>query len=266
MERPALIVIAIIAGGVLLLWNSPSLDNLAPAGWQSLSPLTALGIMLAVGSIALSTPSSSPTALRFADVSALLVFALGTAILGAELASTAGAGGPNVMLPSPQTAAGLSLVGMRLVLMRMRSAPLYAADFAGILLLALVMFMTAGHLFDAAFVEAPDGRLISIQTLLCLVLLGFVVGNRLALRGGLFSFLADPGQGGRIARLILPFVIATPFVSFALVGLLDDAGALPSTITRARLLFPWSSPPPSPSSGGWGTAFTIWSGVSASSQ
>jgi diguanylate cyclase (GGDEF)-like protein len=236
MEVPVLILIAIIAGGTLVLLKVPWLRELAPGAWASMSPLTALGVLLAAGSIALSRPGSSALAQRAAETAAVLVFALGVGILGADLTGATTIFGGRMELPSPQTAAGIALVGLCLVLIRLKSTPLNAADAAGVLLLTLVMFMAAGHFFDAPFVLAEGGRVLSLQTLLCFMLLGFAIGNRLAVRGGFLSFLAHPGQGGRIARLILPFVIASPFVSFGLVGFLDRTGAMSASVTRALIV------------------------------
>lgn len=236
MEVPVLILTAIITGGILVLLSIPALADIAPRAWANMSSLTALGILLAAGSIALSRPGASTLAQRAAETAAVLVFVLGVAILGADLTGATTIFGGRVELPPPQTAAGLALVGLCLVLIRLKSAPLNAADTVGVILLALVMFMAAGHFFGAPFVLAEGGRSLSPQALLCFMLLGFVLGNRLAVRGGFLSFLAHPGQGGRIARLILPFVIASPFVSFGLVGFLDRTGALPASVTRALIV------------------------------
>ncbi len=236
MEVPVLILIAIIAGGILVLLTVPALGELAPSNWANMSPLTALGIVLAVGALALTRPGASAFAQRAAETAAVLVLVLGAAILGADLTGATTIAGGRVELPSPQTAAGLALVGLCLVLMRLKAAPLNAADTVGVLLLALVMFMAAGHFFGAPFVLAGGGRSLPPQALLCFMLLGFAIGNRLAVRGGFLSFLAHPGQGGRIARLILPFVIASPFVSFGLVGFLDRTGAMPASVTRALII------------------------------
>jgi diguanylate cyclase (GGDEF)-like protein len=235
-ERPALVLVALVAGGILILWNAPFLADFAPGSWSDMSPLTAMGLLLAAGSLALSTPTSSTLAVRSGEIAALTVFALGTAILGADLTGASALAEGRILLSSPQTAAGLTLVGMCLSLMRMRSAPLNAADFVAMLLLALILFMAAGHLFGASFVSASDGRLFSTQTMFCLTLIGFVIGNRLALRGGLLSFLVHPGHGGRVARTILPFAVAAPFVAFGLVGYLDDSGILPASMTRSLIV------------------------------
>ena len=231
-----MIAVAVIAGGVLILWNVSALAEFMPAGWSDMSPLTAAGLLFAAGSIALTGERSSGLAVRAGEIAALVVFALGAAILGADLTGATSVANEQIALPSPQTAAGLTMVGMCLALMRMRSAPLNAADVVGVMLLALVIFMSAGHLFNATFVEAHGGRILSVQTLVCLIALGFVIGNRLALRGGLVSFLVHPGQGGRIARIALPFAIAFPFVSFVAVELFDQTGFLPATMTQALIV------------------------------
>ncbi len=72
-ERPALIVVAVVAGAIFLCWMFPPLAAFAPSGWHHMRAVTAGGLLLTALSLALSSPRSPPLALR---LSALIGFAL----------------------------------------------------------------------------------------------------------------------------------------------------------------------------------------------
>ena len=95
--------------------------------------------------------------------------------------------------------------------------------------------MVGGYAFNAvSMVEAGDGRLISPQTLLCLICLGAVIGIRLANSGGvLFELFVMSGLGSRILRAMTLPILIVPFVLFALVVYFYDAHILPPNTTRA---------------------------------
>ena len=84
--------------------------------------------------------------------------------------------------------------------------------------MAFLLFLLASHLFKVAeFVGIDAGNLTSRQTLFCFFLLAFVIVCPAG--AGRWSLL-DPcqrGIGSRILRVVLPGVLAAPFVLFVLI-------------------------------------------------
>ena len=237
-QTPLLSLVAIVAGSISVLWLVPSLAAHAPAGWSKMTVVTCIAVLLSAGSLAFSGAKSSTRAVCTCRLAALAVLAIGAVsmALGVYLRLTSGTSSNWLQfLPSPQSAAAFVLIGASLLLIRHPAKDSSKfADFFVITLFALVLFLLAGHIFRlAALVGAVDGRLTSVQTLFCLSLLTIVLAGRLADARGFLSGLAGTGAGSRYSREILPFVVAAPFVVFALVDYLNDSGVMVAAHSRA---------------------------------
>lgn len=225
---PALALSGAIAAAVAMFWAVPSFSTIAPEGWSTMSPATAGGVLLATVGLVAARPSATTGSLRVALLLAFLVMAIGLAALVAPELNLDVA-----YLPSAQTSVSFVLLGGCIALMQAR-VPTFVPDIVAGAFLTFLMFMTGGHLFRAvAVLESSDGRLISLQTLLCFWFLGFVITCRLALRRGLFAIFSDIGTGSRIFRGMLPVVIFLPFALFIAVAYLYEVSGFPPDIVRA---------------------------------
>ena len=82
LEMPALAAVAVVASAVLVLWLIPPIDVYAPAIWSKMFPATAVTLLLATCSLALSAPKRSARALQTSSALALAVLAVGVGALG----------------------------------------------------------------------------------------------------------------------------------------------------------------------------------------
>ena len=80
-EKRALLLVGAIAVGTLALWLLPAFAAFAPAGWSWMAAATAVGILLAVASLALSASRRSALALRASTLLALGLIATGIIVL-----------------------------------------------------------------------------------------------------------------------------------------------------------------------------------------
>ncbi len=228
----ALAAVWLVAGLVLGFWIIASLVAVRPDGWAEMSALTAEGLLLAAGSLTLTTSGASRIAIWAANAAAAGVALIGisTFLDGFDVAPLAAA-----TLPSPQTAAAFILLGVTLILMTMRRMPVVAAEAFAVVYAAFLLFMIGGYVFNAAsMVEVSDGRLISPQTLACFLCLAFVVLTRLAIDGdGVLAMGVEKGLGSRILRAMTPAILVIPFVLFGLVSYFYETGILPANTTRA---------------------------------
>ncbi|WP_049768225.1 GGDEF domain-containing protein [Methylocella silvestris] len=143
--------------------------------------------------------------------------------------------GSNDGRPSPQTALGFALVGLCLALGSHPGRKLGTlSDLGAISLIALVLVLVSGYVYQMVeLVGLSKANLSSPQTVFCFFLLSCVIAARRASAGGWLSFWFDGGIGSRVARLVFPLVVLTPFVAFAAVGYLDSADIFPAAYTRA---------------------------------
>ncbi|PNG27866.1 GGDEF domain-containing protein [Methylocella silvestris] len=202
----------------------------------------AAGMLAAAASLALSAPGRSPLALRLSLVAALAVLALGCITLleyaGVRMEiegwlprdASASHG-----RPSPQTALGLTLIGLCLAfLSRPGRRRGMLCDLGAISLVTLILVLVSGYVYQMVeLLGLSRTNLTSPQTFFCLFLLSTVIVVRRASAIGWLSFWFDGGIGSRVGRLVLPLVVVTPFVAFATVGYLDSADILPPAYTRA---------------------------------
>lgn len=224
IKRASLAVVASIASIILAGWLLPALGRILPNGWQLMKAETALAALLSVFCLLLSEPSRSKRMHRL-----YLVLALAVALLGAfelikyglqfslgRYSSPSLAQGYLSMLlgrMAPQTAGGFALLGISLTLIRSRK-PLAVriADLLFIVLSLLVLVLVSGHIFGGMriFGLSPV-NLTSPQTLICLLLLTFVVLIRRA-ETGFFSIFLGRGIASRMARGLAPMILVLSFL------------------------------------------------------
>jgi diguanylate cyclase (GGDEF)-like protein len=224
IKRVCLAAVAIIAGTTLFVWFFPALGSFLPDGWRLMTATTALGLLLCTFSLEFSESRYSIRVNRLSKLLALLAAVLGAAIL-AEYALHISAGLERLLpfdpkslspwpdRPSPQTAAGLALLGITSALIRVRvRIVVRIADLVAICLGLLVLVLVSGEIFGALplFGLSPITRT-SPQTLACLALLTFVAFFRRA-EIGVFSIFLGRGIGSRTARALAPFLLVLSFL------------------------------------------------------
>ncbi len=241
----AQLFVVTIAALILGAWFNPSLATLAPQGWSKMVANTATALLLAALSSALSAERRSPLQARLSQAAGFAVLAIGALTL-AEYALGISFGidtwlpfAPSVTYPgrpSPQTALGLVLVGVSLVVAReSKGGRSLFADLLVVLLVGFDVLMISGSVYGALRVTGLSAStLISPHTLSCFALLTFDIVGRRAKQGRMFADLVGIGIGSRIVRMVLPFAILLPFASFGLVGYLVGSGT--TTIALARCL------------------------------
>lgn len=114
---------------------------------------------------------------------------------------------------STQAASGFALLGLAMMFLRARSrAAVLAADIFTACLLLAVLLNASQQIFDRSSVFGPPldtGR--SFQSTICLLLLASVTFCRRA-RKGVFSIYLGRGTGSRVARVLSPIVLLTPYL------------------------------------------------------
>jgi diguanylate cyclase (GGDEF)-like protein len=224
IRRVCLAVAAIVAGVALFAWFFPALGSFLPGGWRLMTATTALGLLLSALSFEFSESRHPLRTYRISQLLALLAVLLGTAIL-AEYALHISAGLERLLpfdpkstspwpdRPSPQTAAGLALLGVTSALIRVRARiAVCIADLVVTCLGFLVLTLVSGEIFGAIriFGLSPITRT-SPQTLACLVLLTLVAFFRRS-EIGVFSIFLGRGIGSRIARTLAPVLLVLSFL------------------------------------------------------
>jgi diguanylate cyclase (GGDEF)-like protein len=235
IEKRALIAVAAVAGGVLLLWAFPAVAAFAPAGWSRMRAVTAGGLLLAVVSLALSAPGRSQLALRLSMIPSFILMPLLVAALFSYSGLVQFHPERWPLRPSPHTAIAFALAATCLLLIRQSRGGLSRlADIGAVAFAAFVLFLFGSNVFDVVeFVGIDRANLTSPQTLFCLALLAFVMVSRRAAEGGLLAILVNTGIGSQIARKVLPGVIAVPFVAFAMIVYLDRSGLVTTAHSEA---------------------------------
>jgi len=122
-----------------------------------------------------------------------------------------GTGDPFPGRPAAQTAGGLFLLGISIILIPAKHRiAVWIADLTAIALSLLVLVLFTGEVFDELHIFSFSTRIhASEQTLTCLILLTIVALLRRAERGVLSIFLGR-GIGATTARVLCPFLIALP--------------------------------------------------------
>jgi diguanylate cyclase (GGDEF)-like protein len=223
-KRYCFLAVAGIGILTLLDWYIPALGKFLPNGLRLMTAETALGLLLSAFSLEFSENRYSVRVNRLSQLLAVLAALLGMAILG-EYAFHIAAGLERLFAfdprstsrwpgrPSPQTALGLAMLGITIVMIRVRGRILVPiADFVTICLGLLVLVLSSGEVFGAMRIYGLSGvTRTSPQTMLCLVLLTLVAFLRRA-EMGIFSIFLGRGIGSRIARVLGPVILVLPFL------------------------------------------------------
>jgi diguanylate cyclase (GGDEF)-like protein len=223
VKRCCLPAVALIGFFTLLGWYLPVLDKFLPNSWRLMTAETAIGLLMCAFSLEFSERHYSLRVKRLSQLLAILAALLGLVILG-EYAFHLAVGlerlfpfdpdstSPWPDRPSPQTASGLVLLGITIALIRVRGRiAVRIADIVTICLGLLVLVLASGEIFGAMRIFAlSEVTRTSPQTLLCLVLLTLVAFLRRA-EAGIFSIFLGRGIGGRIARILGPFILVFQF-------------------------------------------------------
>jgi len=222
VRRLCLLAAAAIASLILGGWLVPALGALLPSGWNVMRCETALFLLLCAVSFELSEPRHSQRVNRAGQWVALAVALFGAAILleftlhisfGIDtlLPCDLSKGDPYPGRPAAQTASGLLLLGISVILIRAKHRiTIWAADIAAAALSVLVLALLSGEVFNALHLFSYSTRIhASQQTLICLILLTAVALMRRAERGVLSIFLGH-GIGATTARIFGPFLILLP--------------------------------------------------------
>ena len=222
IEQLCLLIVAAIGVVVLTAWWMPWLGARLPGGWSVMKANTSLGMLLAAASLGLS--GRVPSAVRRywgkalgACVLLLAAFTLFEYMRGTTLGlDTWLAEDPTAPLPgrmSPQTAAGLLMVGLCALIVDRHRGPLARfTDLLAVCIATFVLTLAAGYMYGALqIVGASAAVRVSPQTLLCFALLGLVICSRRTVSGPL-EVLRGRSMGSRIARITLPLAVLLPFV------------------------------------------------------
>lgn len=226
LQRVSLAIVLLLGGVTLAGWLIHPLAHLLPASFRFMRANTALLTFLSGLGVSFGSSRRSATLVNAGKSLGVLVACFATLILLKDFSwiqfriETLLAADTGSMYPgkvSPEAACAFLLIGIVVAGMRARKSVLSHFMDATLLLLSFSMlvfvaryFFGLGHLF-LLFQNNP----FSVQTLVCLSLLTFLVGTRRA-EYGLFGILLDSGNGGIIARLavpsaaVLPFLIAVP--------------------------------------------------------
>ncbi len=137
---------------------------------------------------------------------------------------------------SPQTAGGFALVGISILVLRVRkrlAVPI--ADFVVCCLVFLALSLVSGQIIDSLRIFGPSvDNGISVQSTICIALLTVVVVARKS-RNGLFSMFAGRGAGSRLARRLSPFLIVLPYIRETMRAQLIDWRHMPPPYATAML-------------------------------
>ena len=224
VKRACVAGVAIIAVLTLCAWFIAPLGWTMPGGWRLMKATTALALLFSAISLDFSESKHPRWMARLSMLPAVLVTLLAAAVL-IEYAFQNSLG-IDTLLPyehvsgaslpgrfSPQTGAGLLLLGISMILIQARKRfAVLAADVFAFALCLLVLVLVSGYIFNAMriFGLSSENRT-SPQTLLCLSLMTMVVLLRRS-ENGVFSIFLGRGIGGRIARILAPILLVVSFL------------------------------------------------------
>jgi len=224
IKRVCLVAVSIVAGCTLFVWFFSALGSFLPGSWRLMTATTALGLLLNALSFELSESRYTTRTYRISQLLALLATLVGIAIL-AEYALHLSGGIERLLpfdpkstspwpdRPSPQTAAGVALLGITAALIRVRARIVVRiADLVAIALGLLVLVLVSGEIFGAMRFSgiSPITRT-SPQTMACLALLTLTAFLRRA-EVGIFSIFLGRGIGSRISRILAPILLVLSFL------------------------------------------------------
>ena len=136
---------------------------------------------------------------------------------------------------SPQAGFSFLLLGLTIALLQEKGRGAMAADAVSWLMALAILTVTSAQIMGAFPIFGPAARFdISLQTMLCLVLLGFVAVARRA-RNGVFKIVLGRGTGSRIARLLAPVLLVLPFVREGIRARLFNLRRMPSHYVTALM-------------------------------
>lgn len=224
VRRTCLLLAGAIASLILGGWFIPALGRLLPPGWNVMRCETALFLLLCAVSFELSEPRYSSRTNAVGKAIAFGVALFGAAILleftfhiflGIDtlLPCDRATADPFPGRPAAQTAGGLLLLGISVLLIRAKHRiAVWTGDLAAAVLSVLVLALFAGEVFNALHLFSYSTRIhASQQTLTCLILLTAVALMRRAEQGVLSIFLGH-GIGATTARIFGPFLIVLPIL------------------------------------------------------
>ncbi|MGD0730693.1 MAG: GGDEF domain-containing protein [Terracidiphilus sp.] len=222
LRRLCLLAACALASLILAAWFISPLAGLLPPGWDVMRAETALALVLTAISLELSEPRYSVRYNKAGQLLAVLVALFAAAVLiefafhisigfDTLLPCDQGTGDRFPGRPAPQTAGGLLLLGISVVLIPAKNRiAIWTADLVAISLSLLVLTLASGEFFNALRIFSFSTRIhTSQQTLACLFLLTVVALLRRAERGILSIFLGR-GIGAATARILGPILILLP--------------------------------------------------------
>jgi diguanylate cyclase (GGDEF)-like protein len=224
VRRLCLLAAGTISTVILAAWFISPLATLLPVGWEVMRAETALALILCASSLELSEPRHSSRSNKIGQLLALLLTLFAAAVL-IEFALHISLGFDTLLpndletgdslpgRPAPQTAGGLFLLGISILLFRVKNRiTTWVADLVAIALSMLLLILSSGEIFNDFRLFSYSTRIhTSQQTLVCLVLLAFVALLRRAERG-IFSIFLGRGIGATTARVLGPVLIVLPIL------------------------------------------------------
>jgi diguanylate cyclase (GGDEF)-like protein len=125
------------------------------------------------------------------------------------------------MFFSVLAAAGLALISSR------SGWRAWLADIGTLAAVSFTLFLLGSFLFNVTeFLGLANTNLGAPHVVACLFGLVLVMALRRAAAGGIFSFLVDPGVGTRLTRIMLPWLVLTPFAVFVGLRRLNELGVV----------------------------------------
>ncbi|MDN3557423.1 GGDEF domain-containing protein [Halomonas maura] len=226
------VMVAILAGTVLLGWAVAPLGGWLPSGWALMPASTAAAcLLLALGQLGLAGWIVASRPARY--LGGGLAMALAGLALVAHLAGAGPRWGETLLATDTvrmawPVAGHLMLASLALLLARARGRALVALrDALLVAQLALVLTLDGVRLFAALGSFSPDaGPLLALPTLAGLSMLTLAQLADQA-RAGLFSLLAMPDRAGGLLRRGWPLVMLLPFLIVAVISRLAPASLSP---------------------------------------
>jgi diguanylate cyclase (GGDEF)-like protein len=222
VQRICLAVVALLSVISLAEWSYRPMAHLLPGGWIPLKDNAALAALCCVFSLTLSQPKRAHRMLVASRILAVVAGLIAVAAILERILHlhfpvdnllVARSWQPRPGRMSPQSACIFAFFCPILLLIRTRKG--IAASVADGLVLTmslLVLVVGAGHIFGASLLSGvAPGVHVSTQSILCLLLLAYVILLRRA-EHGIFAILMGVGIGSKIARIACPFALLVPFL------------------------------------------------------
>ncbi len=247
VESLALTGVELVATTTLLLWLAHALGADLPAALLGMRLPTAIALLLLCRSLRRSDRPAATRGHRLTVASLGLVALMALCSLLGHLlllpgvaASTPGLGD---LIPWPTALALLFCVTSTLGVRVVRLPWTLLVDAAMVALAGMVLMLMSSFLFGTTGLFGAVSPLPTApQTILCLMLVAFVSTAR-RMQTGFHAVLVGVGIGSRIARLVLPYAIALPFLLVlvrtwaAREGLISEAYATGISVSLQVLLF-----------------------------